>query len=300
MVGLKLYGSVKVAVKGCFGEDVYIENDMKASRGDINGTRCLKLSNGRYVFIKINTVSNAGFFDAEEEGINAIADTGCIKTPALYAKGTQKEKNISFLMMENIVRGRFLPSAMYMLGSQFADMHMADASKYVNGGSFGFINDNYIGATKQINTPMDSFVDFFRICRLEPQIKMAERDLSSEDIKDIIRFLDKLPDRLIEPEKPSLLHGDMWGGNHLIDENGDPVLIDPAAYVGHAEADIAMTELFSPLSPEFYRGYREKIPMQEGYGERKDIYNLYHILNHHNLFGGGYLYSALAVIHRFM
>ena len=128
---------------------------------------------------------------------------------------------------------------------------------------------------------------------------MAEHAMSSRDIEAAGRLLDKLDDLLEEPSHPSLLHGDMWGGNHLIGPDGKAVLIDPAAYVGHAEADIAMTEMFSPLPRDFYRGYHEKIPEDAGYRDRCDLYNLYHYLNHFNLFGGGYLQSAMRIIHHY-
>lgn len=298
-MGLTSYGSIEEAVRGCFGTDVNIEDSRSVGGGDINSARLLMLSDGRSVFIKYNSSSNSAFFDAEEEGLSAIADTGVIKTPELFCKGMDPDKGISFLMMERIVTGTPGQNTWYEMGRQFAGMHLADTSRYVEGGLFGFLHDNYIGATRQTNTPFDSWIDFYRECRLKPQFKMAERALDEQAVKSCVRLMDKLGDILTEPEKPALLHGDMWGGNHLIDRDGNAVLIDPAAYVGHPEADIAMTELFGRMPHGFYEGYHEKMPAQAGYDDRRDIYNLYHVMNHYNLFGGGYLNSALSIIRRY-
>jgi fructosamine-3-kinase len=197
--------------------------------------------------------------------------------------------------MELVDNGPKTKRSLVSLGQGFANMHLADTSEFVKGGKYGFVHDNFIGATKQINTPKDSWIDFFRECRLEPQIRMASKGLTPI-MKDVYKLLDRLDDLLVEPERPSLLHGDMWGGNHLFDKNGRVVLIDPAVYVGHAEADIAMTEMFNPFPQLFYENYFGKIPRDEGYVDRKDIYNLYHYLNHYNLFGDSYLMSVKNIV----
>ena len=258
----------------------------------------VKACQGKKYFLKTNTIGNRSCIDAEEEGLNAIARTQTIATPEIYCKGTDRSKGISFLMTELIEEGTKRDDTWIRMGHEFADMHMADASGFVSGGKYGFLHDNYIGATKQINTPKDGWIDFYRECRLEPQVRMAGSALDPY-MKDIIRLMDRLDDLLTEPESPSLLHGDMWGGNHLVGPDGSVVLIDPAAYVGHAEADMAMTVMFSPLPRDFYRGYHEKIPVEDGYEDRKDVYNLYHFLNHFNLFGGSYLAGALRIVRRF-
>ncbi len=298
-MGLVSYESLEAAVRGCFGENVRIEKSAYAAHGDINSTKTLLLTNKKTVFLKTNTVENRRFFDAEEEGLLAIAGTGTIKTPALFGKGTDVEKGFSFLMMEVIERGNATPGAYAALGDAFACMHLADAGSHVQGGRYGFLHDNYIGATVQRNTPKENWIDFFRECRLAPQFRMAERAFQADEHRRILRLLDRLDELMIEPEKPSLLHGDMWGGNHLIDRNNSPVLIDPAAYVGHAEADLAMTEMFNPFPSEFYRAYFERNPQQSGYRDRVPIYNLYHELNHYNLFGGGYLGAVLGTVRHF-
>ena len=297
-MSLNSYDSLDKAIRGCFGDDVRLSRTTRMLPSDINSTKVVELSNGKSVFLKCNSISNASFFDAEEDGINAMAKTGAVVTPKLYCKGTDKKLSMSFLMMELIDKGTGNKRSPGNLGQALTNMHLADASEFVTGGKYGFISDNYIGATKQINTPKDSWIDFFRECRLEPQFRMASKGLTPI-MKDVYKLLDRLDDLLIEPEHPSLLHGDMWGGNHLYDRNGGVVLIDPAVYVGHSEADIAMTEMFTPFPRLFYDTYYSKIPRQDGFADRKDIYNLYHYLNHYNLFGDSYLMSVKNIVLRY-
>lgn len=174
----------------------------------------------------------------------------------------------------------------------------AEAAGLVSNGKYGFDSDNYIGRHSQINTGYDTWMEFFRDCRLEPQFQDAARYFDREDRKRIIRFLDHLDEILVEPEHPSLLHGDLWGGNVIAGNDGRAWLIDPAVYVGHAEADLAMTELFGGFPPAFYDAYKEVAPLRPGYERRRDVYNLYHILNHLNLFGRMYLPEVRHMISR--
>ncbi|MDO4407128.1 MAG: fructosamine kinase family protein, partial [Eubacteriales bacterium] len=161
--------------------------------------------------------------------------------------------------------------------------------------------DNYIGSTPQINTPKDSWVDFFRECRLHPQVRMAYDAgyLERSAIRQADSIMERLETLLPEPDHPSLLHGDLWGGNYMTGPDGKAWLIDPATYVGHREADLAMTELFGGFSPAFYSTYRSIAHVDTGYGERRDLYNLYHLLNHVNLFGYSYVGSVLRILNRF-
>ena len=161
---------------------------------------------------------------------------------------------------------------------------------------YGFVADNYIGAAIQINTPKKSWVEFFRECRLLPQLRMADRYLDAGLRRKADRLLAHLDRYLREPEFPSLVHGDLWGGNVLCGSDGRAWLIDPAAYVGDFETDLAMTELFGRFPPAFYRAYQEENPVDGEYQERKPIYQLYHLLNHLNLFGRSYLGSVAAIL----
>ena len=296
---LNTYRSVEEAVRECFGKNVTVEKRIDRFGGDINEAQVLCLSNGERVFFKCNTIKNRGFFDAEEEGLTAIADTRTIATPKLICKGADERKAISFLMMEVIEGGGISRNTYTSLGHEFASLHLADTARFVEGGRYGFMHDNYIGASVQINHPKEKWIDFFRECRLEVQIKMAEKILDSGTLKAALRLLDSLDAYLTEPLEPSLLHGDMWGGNYMINHLGKGGLIDPAAYVGCAEADMAMTEMFRPMPKDFYDAYYEKNPMIEGYNDRKDLYNLYHWLNHLNLFGGGYYDAVVGIIRHY-
>ena len=296
---LRSYDSIENAVKDCFGQEVSIDDSAYVGGGDINDSRCLCLSNGKKVFVKLNSLANSGFFDAEETGLAAIASTGAIATPVLLAKGCDTKSKRSFLMMEMIERTRPQSDCWEAFGRDLAAMHKADTSTFTCGRRFGFVSSNYIGASSQINTPMDSWIAFFRQCRLEVQFKRAENHFARDFLPKMIRFLDQLDDILTEPPYPSLLHGDMWSGNIMTGPDGWKMLIDPAVYVGHAEADIAMTELFGRLPDSFYASYKSAGYIGEGYEDRRDIYNLYHLLNHLNLFGRSYLREVVGVVERY-
>lgn len=178
-------------------------------------------------------------------------------------------------------------------------MHRADMENLSPDGRFGLLHDNYIGSNRQINKPSVSWIAFFRDSRLEPQFRKADVWFDSHDRKAVSSLLDHLDNYLPEPDFPSLLHGDLWNGNYLVGNDGSAWLIDPAAYVGCFEADIAMTELFGGFPRDFYAAYNEVNPLSPDYEDRRDLYNLYHLLNHLNLFGGSYLGSVRSIIRRY-
>ena len=297
---MTIYNSISEGIKACFGESVTIKDSSFVGGGDINEARCLQLSNGERIFVKSNSIKNKGFFEAEEIGINAIARAEVIQVPKLLFRGIDESAGNAFLAMEYIRGANRVQGFWEEFGQSLADMHLADTSGFVSGGKFGFDTDNYIGATVQINSPRKTWVDFFRECRLEPQFKMAESYFDSSTIRNILKLLDKLSELLIEPEQPSLLHGDLWSGNYIVGNDGKAWLIDPAVYVGHAEADLAMTELFGRFPSEFYYAYSTVNPIDAGYKDRRDLYNLYHLTNHLNLFGGTYLSAVLSTIDYFV
>lgn len=189
-------------------------------------------------------------------------------------------------------------SSNHILGIELAKLHKNNRKN-----QNGWIRDNFIGATKQINTKMNSWIDFFRINRLEFQFRLAVKNgfFDSHIQKVFFNFLDKLDNYIIDCDdsKPSLLHGDLWNGNKIIGNDGKYWLIDPAVYYGHRETDIAMTKLFSGFSEDFYRSYNQTWELETGFNERVDIYNLYHLLNHLNLFGGSYYNSVISIINRY-
>lgn len=249
----------------------------------------------------MNTKKNAPFFAAEAMGLSAIAQTGAVRTPRILGSGTEEGRSgRAFLLLEFIDSTGCIPTYWETLARQLAAMHRAETADYVDGGSYGFVCDNYIGARSQVNTAHDSWAAFFRDCRLEPQFRHAARFFSVLELRKITRLLDHIDEILVEPERPSLLHGDLWSGNVITGNDGRAWLIDPAVYVGHAEADLAMTELFGGFAPVFYDAYKECAPLQPDYDRRRDLYNLYHLLNHLNMFGRSYFSSVKRVVEEYV
>lgn len=291
------FTSLESAVRSLFGEDTRVERADRISSGDINEAYGLTLTGGRRIFMKSNTKENLSFFTAEADGLGAIARTKAIGTPRILGVGTDRQRGgYSFLLLEFISGKSRSRNYWEDFARQLSDMHRAPTDGLVSGGKYGFDSDNYIGMRRQINTGHDSWINFFRECRLGPQFQDAARYFDREDRKRIVRFLDHMDERLVEPEYPSLLHGDLWSGNVIVGNDGGAWLIDPAVYVGHAEADIAMTELFGGFPPAFYDAYKEISPLQPEYERRRDVYNLYHLLNHLNMFGRMYLPEVKRIV----
>ena len=297
------YNSLAGALVSLFGTSVAIAETDRLSGGDINKAYGLTLTNGKHVFMKANAKQNAAFFTAEAAGLTAIEKTDAIGTPEILCTGTDDGEDVgySFLLLKYINRSKPQKNYWTELAQNLAEMHNADTSIYFDdGGKFGFFQDNFIGARPQSNTPSDSWISFFRDNRLAPQFKAADSYFDANDRKLVTKLLDHLEEFMIEPEKPSLLHGDLWSGNVMCGPDGKAMLIDPATYVGHAEADLAMTELFGGFPPEFYDAYREARPLQPGYENRRDLYNLYQLLNHLNLFGPTYLGPVLSIVSEYV
>lgn len=295
------FESMEEAMTALFGEDAVIARTERISGGDINESYGLTLKDGSRVFMKANIRKDVSFFAAEAAGLKAMAGTGAIGTPQILGCGTNAGRmGRSFLLLEFIGGKGRVPDYWETLGHQLADMHRAETAGYVHGGRYGFDSDNYIGESDQINTPHESWAAFFRDCRLEPQFRKAAGYFDTGDFRKITCLMDHLGEFLTEPEYPSLLHGDLWAGNVMTGNDGRAWLIDPAVYVGHAEADIAMTELFGGYPAAFYDAYRESGTLPPEYRERRDLYNLYHLLNHLNLFGGGYLSSVRSIVERYV
>ncbi len=289
--------NLKDALQKLFGDDVSVEKRSPVFGGDINESFRLFLSDGRSVFMKTNRGKSADFFIAEANGLLAMADTGTIRVPSVFCVGM--EEGSPFLLMEYLDASSPGPGFFESFGRSLAAMHLADASEYAGGKKFGFHEDNYIGATRQKNTSCDTWKEFYHAFRLLPQFEMASAYFDRGEKKRILSFLDRLDEYIFEPSKPSLLHGDLWSGNYLAGTEGEAILIDPAVYVGAAEADLAMTELFGGFPRAFYDAYHECIPKESGYEDRRDLYQLYHLLNHLNLFGPSYLPAVMRIVRRF-
>lgn len=294
------FSSLNSALASLYGSDVKIARTKRIAGGDINEAYGLSLTNGTEIFMKSNEKRNISFFTAEIAGLNAISQTEAIGTPHVLCSGTDEDRGgFSFLLMELISGQRRIADYWETLAHELAAMHRAPAEGFVSDGKYGFDCDNYIGSGKQVNTARGSWIAFFRDCRLEPQFKRAGHYFEARDLKRISKLLDHLDDFLVEPPQASLLHGDLWSGNVITGNDGKAWLIDPAVYVGHAEADIAMTDLFGGFPRTFYDAYREVGILQPGYEDRRDLYNLYQLLNHLNLFGGSYLSSVRRIMERY-
>ena len=279
------------ALRDAFG--AALSKAVPVSGGDINEARRLTLTNGAQVFMKANRTAGPGFFQAEADGLAAIRRTGAIRVPEVIATGEDAAFG-AFLLLEWVDSAPQARDFWERFGRALAEMHAAVPRE-----RFGWPRDNYIGSSPQVNTQRDSWVAFFRDCRLAPQFRRASRWFDAAAQRRVARLLDRLEDILVEPDHPSLLHGDLWSGNFITGGDGQAWLIDPAVYAGHAEADLAMTELFGGFPHRFYDAYREARPLQPGYDQRRDLYNLYHLLNHLNLFGGGYLGAVERTLRRY-
>lgn len=301
------YESLQNALVSIYDSGITVKNSFRMPGGDINKAYGMVLSNGVYVFMKANEKNKIKSFEVEAANLLAIKKTNTIRVPKVLGYGQEKGEDVgySFLLLEFINYDDLNDKFWEKLAQKLILMHLSPCDEFVKTDSscnkkFGFFTDNYIGHTNQINTAKETWIEFFQENRLEYQFKLAEKYFSKDEIKKIQKLIDNVPKILVEPEKPSLLHGDLWSGNILSDRKSNPVLIDPACYVGHAEADIAMTELFGGFSSRFYEVYKESNLLQEDYHKRRDLYNLYHILNHLNMFGHSYLPAAKNIVDSYL
>lgn len=280
-----------------YGTSVFVKGVSPVYGGDINESFAMSLSDGHTLFIKTNRAGALNMFKAEERGLLAIASTGTISAPGVICSGIIGDR--SYLMMSYIDGASRRKDFWESFAHSLADMHAADTSGFVSSGKFGFDADNYIGSSEQYNTNEESWTEFFIEHRLKPQFSRAKRFFDHQSLEKIDRLIGRIPDLLVEPKTPSLIHGDLWSGNYVTGDDGFAWLIDPAVYVGHPEADIAMTELFGGYDRRFYDAYRESGLLMPGYEDRRDIYNLYHMLNHLNLFGSGYYGAVMRIVDRY-
>jgi fructosamine-3-kinase len=259
--------------------------------GCINRAYLISNKKERY-FVKLNQASLVEMFAAEAKGLQEIAATAMIKVPLPICWGVAQENN-SYLVLECLdLIDRGNSQNWVEMGRSLAAMHDYRIS---NTAKFGWHIHNTIGSTPQLNTWETNWTIFFKNQRLGYQLQLARRKGGHFPQAD--RLLATIPDLLANHQpQPSLVHGDLWGGNASFTTAGIPVIFDPATYWGDREVDVAMTELFGGFPAAFYQGYASVYPLEPDYDRRKQLYNLYHILNHYNLFGGGYQSQANSAI----
>ena len=265
------------------GDETPIASARTVGGGCINNGMRLETGRSAY-FLKWNPDPLPGMFPAEAAGLGLMAATHTVRVPAVYGQAEKTGDRPAFILLEWLEGSSSDQGA---LGEQLAEMHRKGTSPQ---GAYGLDRDNYIGSTPQRNGWEADWVTFFAGRRLRPQMELAQRNgrLNPDRRRRLERLIERLPDWLSVVERqPSLLHGDLWGGNVIPGPDG-PALIDPAVYYGDREAELAFTELFGGFSPRFYYAYQSTWPLDRGYARRRDLYNLYHLLNHLNLFGESY------------
>ena len=276
------------------GDSATVGEQQPVGGGCINQAYRLMLGDRPY-FVKLNDVSRAAMFEAEARGLQDMAAAGAIRLPRPIAWGTAAGS--AYIALEWIDLGGRGERAWFAMGQQLAQMHRWRPSGQRR--KFGWHRDNTLGSTPQINGWCDRWTEFWIERRLRFQLDLARRNGGSFPLTD--RLLAAVPDLLGDREvQPSILHGDLWSGNGAIAADGTPVIFDPATYWGDRETDLAMTELFGGFPEYFYRGYVDVWPLDDGYSDRKLLYNLYHVLNHFNLFGGGYGPQAQSMMARLL
>lgn len=254
--------------------------------GCINETARILTGSGASLFLKQQARAPAGFFRAEADGLAALAGSGSLRIPGVIHAGAD------FLLLEDLGESVPAPGFQQLLGRGLALQHRA------RGERFGFAANNFCGRTSQDNGQQADGWNFFAERRLLALTRQLDHALDRRDRQRLQRLADNLKD-LIPAQAPVLLHGDLWSGNVHSDGRGAPCLIDPACYYGWAEADLAMTTLFGGFSRDFYAAYAEASGMAADWRDRAPVYNLYHLLNHLLLFGGGYLGQVRAVLDRY-
>ncbi len=290
---MSIWSEVEQKISSATGQSFQLKKHVAIGGGSINqasrieGVFTAKGENKAIsFFIKFNEKSRLDMFAAEAAGLEEIEKAQAIRVPHVICSGAVE--NQSYLVLENLALSSGVLDSATQLGQQLAAMHKTSAKQ------FGWFRDNTIGSTRQINQQTDNWINFWREFRLGFQLDLAKKNGADQSLyikgEKLMAglasfFADYKPD-------VSLLHGDLWSGNYGYLKNGDPVIFDPAVYYGDRETDIAMTELFGGFPAEFYAAYNKSWPLNDGYKKRKTLYNLYHVLNHFNLFGGGYAMQA--------
>ena len=268
-----------------------IIDSQSLSGGCISNAYKIKSDIGKIYFLKYNSSASSDMFIKEAHGLKELNKAGVIKIPDVICF------NVDYILLEHIDSGNKQKNFSEDFGCKFALLHKFTSEFY------GFYEDNYIGSNPQLNIAEENqkhdWAKFYFNKRILFQLQLAEETgNSTSELRKAITGLENKIDEIVvdNGEKPSLLHGDLWGGNYLTNNDGFACLIDPAVYYGNREADLAMTKLFGGFDSKFFKAYNEVFPLPDGYEYRENIYKLYHVLNHLNLFGGGYYSQAMSLI----
>ena len=287
----QIWHDISHAIAKATGERHVPINTQPVGGGCINETHIVHMNNQRW-FVKLNSPDKLDMFEAEIDGLTTLHRANAIRVPTPLTTGVSDTH--SYLIMEAITAGSSA-KAMRHAGEQLAKLHQSLQPR------FGHVRDNYIGATAQPNSLEKDWITFWREHRLAHQLQLAANngiDASTCALGE--ELLETLPAFFTHHPKASLQHGDLWGGNMMIDQHGMPVIYDPAVYCGDRETDIAMTHLFGGFTADFYAAYESILPLEAGHEVRRTLYNLYHILNHFNLCGGGYGQQAHSMMQRLL
>lgn len=277
----------------CLILDADIRSVRQVAGGDINQARLLDTSRGRF-FLKMNQGTQAAtMFEAEAKGLDLLRKTKTLRIPQTVAAGDTPEG--AFLLMEYVETGRRAEGFWEVFGPGLALLHRHTSAQ------FGLDHPNFIGSLPQSNLPHPTWPAFYAAERLQPQLDLAlqSKQLGMADALRFEKLYNKLPD-LCPGEPPALTHGDLWSGNFLIGPDNEPVLIDPSVSYAHREMDLAMSRLFGGFDRAFYCSYEEAWPLAPGFEQRLPVYQLYYLMVHVNLFGGGYAGSVRSVLERYV
>ena len=282
------WNDVALQISKVKNQEISFKKKVSVSGGCIN--QCWKVTDNQHKewFIKTNLPTLKEMFSAESAGLNEIIRSNSIRAPKSICYGSNPE--FSYHVIE------FIPlqalSHQKQLGEEIAKMHQTSSNQY------GWVQNNTIGSTPQLNQKNPNWITFWKNERLLYQLNLALKNgFPHKTYDDGLKLSENISCFFTSYQiKPSLLHGDLWAGNIASDSNGNPVIFDPAVYFGDRETDIAMTELFGGFNKGFYTSYNHHFALDQGYKTRKKLYNLYHILNHYNLFKGGYASQANGMI----
>lgn len=268
-----------------YGREATIVSYRPVAGGCINnGTKVKFQLNGaeQTIFLKWNQGLDASLFDTEVLGLQQLSKQAIFTVPEVIGQG--EYLGIRYLALEYIDSQPPRSDFWQTFGRQLAQLHRVRSTQY------GLDRDNFIGRLPQKNTPSTQWINFFIEQRLETQLGLAVYNQHiTTDFARKFRFLYAQLPGILADEPPSLLHGDLWSGNFMTDRQGAPAIIDPAIYYGNREIELAFTQLFGGFDRQFYQSYHEAYPLEPGFTERVDIYNLYPLLVHVNLFGQSYL-----------